>query len=240
MNINTFPLIVALAGQALIVSIFFYFIPESVSGMDVRVLDCVAVSVVFWLWAAPMCALSEGGKGEPDRQIGSIGVRLLAGVCYSLPVLLLVTYGVAAPLLGLPVISFKLQLLAQCLLLFALLVVMVYTGQIRRQVRRVRDTEAALTQGKTDVASAISHAVLVAVSTPGVPDDIRQQIRQFAEQCRYFTPSASAEAAAADNKIIADCETLGTELTDYAMNKERIDTLLERLRCDLEARRAAR
>lgn len=240
MNIRIFPLLVALAGQILIASVFFYFIPSEMMAANERALDFVVVSIAFWLWAVYFDATPINFKDKSQKQIGSLGVRLVTVGWYSTLAILFVIYNIIEKFVeDFPPVSFKIQLLVQCILLFFLLLAFLFTGEARRQTELVYNEEQALKAGKSNIKSVLNDTVIAAEESPGIPDEIKYRLKVIAEETRYISPSISPESVEIDKKIIKDCTYLRGAFTDYKLNKRDVESLIYSLGRNMSRRRKA-
>lgn len=237
-RLTIFSIIFALLGEAILASIFFYFIPDYVLPTDLRVLDFVVVSLVYLLWINLLLRPMIDLKDESQRQVAGLGIRWISKIIYSIAAVGLVIISLIYGWEGnLTPDMFKWFLLGQIVLFFLFFFGMLSVLMSEKKAKEVYDQEKVLKGAKNAIKVYISDLVYAAEDSKGVPEEVLRRLRELSSETRFISPSSTFEAQHADDKIIETCKRLEPALRDYEMNKGLIEQWLEQLERDLDRRR---
>ncbi|MDE6272578.1 MAG: hypothetical protein K2M31_06185 [Muribaculaceae bacterium] len=226
-----------------IVFIFWFFMgivpPEALSD-KVRILDAIVVSAVFSLLTLSMMSPMVNLKDPSHKQVGGLGIKWSVLGIYSVAAIVTVIgclgYSWAKHE---DIISFPIQLALQLFYLFFLLSGLLAAKSSADYTESVYREERKLKQGKADLKSAMSGLLRAAEDTPGVERSVITRIRSLSDDCRYVTPSDSAEARDLDFEIENQCALIKPALYDPELNKDFIERNLTLLERNFERRRKA-
>ena len=238
MKLNPLGIILALVGQALITCAFLLILPVSIfTGPENMWLDFTVVSIVYWLWVWVLGFAPVKADDPAQRAIGGLGIKWSAIMTYSV---LAVGFAVVAMFMAAngTFIPFKWQLLAQGIILFGFLLALFSSKKASDKTAQVYNDQQVKMGGKTDLKLALGDLLMAAEDNNAVPRDMVQRIQALSRDTRFISPSASAEAAAADERVLYDCDSLAAALADYSMNQQLATQLLSQLERDFRRRRA--
>ena len=237
MNIKVLSLLLGLFGQGLIAGIFFWIIPDSLPG-DVRWLDFIVISIVYWLWMWSFVTPPIDLNDRSQKQVGGLGQRWSAIGLYSFLAVLFVCYNLYAELSGdATALKFSLQLIIQAIFLFLLLGGLLISQGINQKTGSVYAYEQTLKAGKADLKASIQQLLYKSEDFNGVPAEVKERLKKIAAETRYITPSTSAACLALDSDIVRSCDMLRSYLADYEVNQKQISSLIDQLERDLNRRR---
>lgn len=237
-KLNVFSILLGLSGEAIIASVFFYFIPDHVLPDNIRILDFVVCTVAYGIWCLRFLRPVIKGNDASQKQIGGLGIRWIATLFYSLAAVIVVLYSLYSGWNGeLTADSFNVYLIIQIVLFFVFLFGIVAAMKSEDMTKKVYEREETRKAGKQEVRQTVGYLLMVAEDSAGIPDEIKKRLRTLSEETRFITPSTTGAAVVADNDIINDCKILGPALSAYDINKSMIERYLSQLERDITRRR---
>lgn len=238
MNFRIPALIIGLLGQILIAFAFYALIPYEILGADIRTLDFVVVSIVFWLWAVYLGVAPISLADKSQKQVGSLGVRLAFVGWYSVLALLFMLYNFTGIwTTDIPTMPFKGQLLVQCILLFFLIVGIFSSVMVKNKTESVYLQEQALTNTKKNLKKVMAEIERKANGRADLSTELRNKIFTLVRETRYISPSSLPEAKATDENILSTCEELLYQLGKIEINRNETGRLLEEIEATITYRK---
>lgn len=237
MKSRTLAIILSLLGQILILSIFLLIIPADIFGeKEVMWLDLFVVSIVYWLWA--LIAINPPiSHADPSAHlVGGLGIKWLSIIWYTTLSMITAITCVICTSQG-HYLEFKWQLSIQIIILFGLLISMASSRSASEKTSQVWRDQQQTKAGKRNLKFILSEIVASAEDIPGVPLEIQERLRTLAGECRFISPSTSAESASYEANIEDDCLRLRALFPDYEMNKQAIHELLLKTEHDFARRK---
>ena len=238
MKFNLFGAILALVGQALIACCFLIILPPALfTGPADMWLDFTVASVIYWLWIWVIGFAPVRADDPAQRAIGGLGIKWSAIITYSV---LAAGFVITAMLMaadGKP-IEFKWQILSQGSILFGFLLALLSSRSASQKTAQVFNDQQQKMAGKADIKFALQDVLTAAEDNNAVPRDVVGRLQTLSRDARFITPDASPAAAAADRRVLADCDALSAALFDYAANSRYATELLSQLERDFRRRRA--
>ncbi len=235
MKTNITSLILAIIGQALIITGFMLFrgnTPDNILWLNI-----VVTSIVFWLIAANFTFIQPVRLDDPaGKHAAGLGIRWGAVIWYAI---LAIGFMAVAGYLNYQTetISFKWQLMVQAILLFVMVGSLIASQSATDKAGQAYATEQQTMRGKMTIRQALSDLARVAEGTPGIPAEITGQIRHLSDETRYITPSQKTEALYADDRILDLASRLRPVLSAYDMNSQMIASLVSALSSELTERK---
>lgn len=233
-------IILACIGLGLIFIFFLLLFPYQQLGFERSVmwLDLGVVSIVYLSWVLN-ASIAPVRKDDPaQRGIGGLGIRLYGSLIYTILALgfIFLTIILSA---GDTIVEFKWQIMVQAIILFLFLGWLFSSGLASHKTAEVYEAEQEKKAGKADIKYAINN-VLEMAEDNGAPDYIVQRLREINGETRFISPSSSAMAMGADNKIVRECDNLRVALLDPQMNAQEIQQRVEQLDRNLRRRKEIR
>ncbi len=237
MNLSIISIILSLIGEGLIAFIFFFVIPDKTFIPEVRILDFVVVSIVYWLWTYNALKPAVDLRGKAHKQVGGLGIRWAAVTWYSILALLLIAVNIVLFLLDEEPMGFKSQICLQAVFLFLFGAALLASERSMEKTVQVAESDERIKVGKSTVKSAISNLLIEVEDMQGIPENVKGRLREILAETRYLTPSSSPSAKEADELIEEDCRILHASIYDYDMNRDAIEKLIGKLERDMQRRR---
>lgn len=237
MRIKPMAIVLGLTGQAIIALAFFYLIPEGFLESDVRILNFIIASIIYWLWGGNLCIAPVDMDDPSRRQVSSLGIKWWAICWYTFFAGVFMIVNICMAGSEHPPLSFSVQLIVQCAFLFLFAVAAYTSSQTAEHAHDVYLAEQRTKSGKEGIKQALDALTEAAFSSSDVPADIRRRLEALAVDTRYISPSGSSAAIEADRSVIADCNSLRPAFLDYEMNKEEILKGMTRLERHFKRRR---
>ncbi|MBR5240399.1 MAG: hypothetical protein IKW05_00530 [Muribaculaceae bacterium] len=164
------------------------------------------------------------GKGkEEQKSVASLGMKLTFTILYTILVFTIILLGKIIPEL-----TFKLQLIIQCvLLLFFLFVVM---GIIAAGDRASKTQESIdiKNEGKNNIKAAINQLNAKIYEKADIDTEISSIIKRLTEDIRFLSPSSNSEAVKLEKDLIDEIKSVEIAFSNYELNKDRIHNGLKK------------
>lgn len=239
MNLKTTGWLLAIFGQILIILCFFVFFNLSdLIGSANCWLDCIVLSLIYWLWISDFFRHPIDLDDPSGKQAAGLGLRWSCIIFYSVCAGAVAIAGIVMEVSGMS-FPFKWQLLAQLLILFIALAWLYIASSTTTFAGKVYEKEQQKMSGKVNLRYTLSELAEASVTNIGVPTDIVDRIAKLKEDTRYISPSSSMEASSLDSKIENEANALRLTLMDYKLNKDRATTLLTDLERHFAQRKQA-
>lgn len=236
---NTFlSAIMLIFGLSLIGYLSFVCIPESLFTQEVRILDSVAIAVVFGLWMYTFWKRPVNLKDKSSKEVGGLGLKWTTITIYSILTLLFIGITIYVKLKNGNSLSFEWQALIQGVFLFILLGGLIAGSSAESQVKQVYNDEQRKKEGKRLIKTALTSLNYAVEDNPKLPRELKDTISRIASEGRFITPSDDGMAIEMDERVITECENIKAALYDYEMNKEEVARYVGQLERDLQRRRS--
>lgn len=238
MKLRIFAATLALLGQFIILSLFLWVFPEGTAfgSESIKWLDFGVLSIAYWLWMGGMCFYSINEKGESQKWVAAMGIRISSVFWYTTIALLFAIICLWINATGEGYISFPWQIGTQAVILFLFLVGILLSGKSASQAEKVYYEEKEKKAGKIGVKGAVSELLFTA-EDKDFPPYLTQRIREISDETRFLTPSSDAAAKALERKIETECREAATMGYDFNMNKDRIEDLVASIARNLQRRK---
>ena len=215
-------LLLFLFGEAIIIASFILFGKNTPS--NILILNIIISSLVFGLfffgYSAPWIDL----KDKTQKQVGSLGVSWLFIWLY---------FFLAAGLLiagyFVPELTFKVQLVFHCALLFLFLLGQYAASRSAAKVAEVYEQETKNRDGINDMKAAMRQLKNKMAELNGLPEWFTQRVDAFDEGVRFLSPTNSKEACELEKSFVEIVNGLLFAITDFSMNEAQIESTLKKL-----------
>ena len=206
-------------GVAIIVIAFVVLGKDKIAD-DVLVLDTVVSVIVYSLFFIDVLVPWVDFGDPSQRRVGNLGIRWFFTIIYDIAAIGFMVYCLMyqqpEP------VSFKVQIIVQAVLLFLLLMGLMFAKGSEEKVAEVHAEEREKLDNRDYVKRVLSQLNNEATLANGLPDDVRKQISDLADDARFMAPNNADEAADLDNQIVSASESIRVALADYEMNKDDI------------------
>jgi hypothetical protein len=179
--------------------------------------------LVYWLlfcnFRAPWIDLKDSTK----KQIGAIGISWFATWFYAIAA---IGFMLAANLAtGL---SFNIQLIVHCGLLFFLLMWLLLSRHSGGKIAGVFNEQTAHRSGILEMKKATAALKDKISDTAGLPSGFIQRVYAIDESLRFISPTENAEAHELERSFVETVNAIRFALQDYSLNAAQIESNLKK------------
>lgn len=239
MQIRILTILLSLAAEAILATVFFVLIPPETLPADIRWLDFGVMTVVNIVYVLNIFFPFVDTTDRSHKEVGALGIRWAStGLYTSLAFLFMLGNIIYASQNFSRAMSFGLQATIQAALLLFFFCGIVASTAAMEKTKEVYMREKIVKAGKADIRAAVAQVLAVAEDAPDIPGELTDRIRRISSDTRYISPTVSPESMKADKNIISDCDALEASLTDYKINREQVESQLARLERDLHRRKS--
>ncbi|MCD8044195.1 MAG: hypothetical protein LUH10_14170 [Tannerellaceae bacterium] len=215
-------LLLLLFGEAIIIVAFILFggdTANNIFGLNLGV-SLFVFGLLSLNYGAPWIDL----KDNTQKQIGALGINWFVISTYAfVTVLTMILSNVVWEL------SFKLQLILQCVWLFLLLLGMSASRYASDKVNTVYVQEAKNRRGIQEMRTAMRQLKDKIVDLDGLPQPFLHRINALEENLRFISPSNNSEAYELEQSFVETTDSIKFAISDYSMNEERVESDLKKL-----------
>ncbi len=229
-RLSTLNWITLVAGVAIIVICFFMLgdgLARDIFWLDM-IVSVIVYCLLFFRTVRPMIDLND----ETGRDVGSLGLNWTSVLLYSIIAIVLMI------VLQLNEVEFKYQILSQVILAFLLLIAQLVSSGISSKTAEVYHAEKKLKSGLERLRREIRSLERSAMTTPGLPAQIHQQISDINSQLRYLSPSDNPEATELEEEMSDQILRIKSLCSDYEVNAEMIAGSFDMVRQLLKERKS--
>lgn len=210
-----------LFGEAIIITAFILFRGETPT--NILVLNIVVGSLVYGLfflnYGAPWIDL----KDKSQKQVGALGIGWFTTWLYAISAIVTMVAGYFVP--GL---TFTVQLIIHCVLLFFLLLGMWFSNHAAGKVEEVYHAETQSRNGINEMKTAMRNLKDRMNDLNGLPEQFRQRINSLEENLRFISPSNNSEAYRLEHSFVETIDEIRFAVSDYSMNEEQLENCLKK------------
>ena len=208
-----------LFGEAILITAFILFRGNTPN--EILVLNMVVSTIVYVLlflnFRAPWIDL----KDKSQKQVGAIGISWFVAWSYAIA-------AVAVMLLA-SELSFNIQLIIHCVLLFFLLLGIFLVHHASDKVKEVYQIETTNRNPIVEMKKAMQNLKDKISETADLPDAFIQRINALEEGLRFISPTENSEAEEMERAFIQITNELRFAISDFSMNEEQITNNLKKL-----------
>lgn len=191
-------------------------------GNDVLTMNII-VSLLVWgtVFAGiglPWIDLSD----KSQKRVGSLGMFWVFSSLYAVAAIVWMVVGAHLDL------SFNLQLLGHCVLLFFFIMGMAMAKRSSEKVAEVYKKETVEKKGVVDIRKALAALKESTFTANGVPEDVVDRISKMCDEARFMAPSNNDEAHDMEAEIVSLTEGISSAFFNYKMNEASIQQKLSR------------
>jgi hypothetical protein len=210
-----------LFGEIILIAAFVLFrgkTPDNILVMNIAVSTIVYI-LFFFNYSAPWIDL----KDKSQKQIGAIGISWFVTWFYAVAAIaVMLAANVAIEL------SFNVQLIIHCVLLFFLALGILLSRHSSDRVREIYQTETAGRNGILEMKKAMRILKDKTGEMAGLPETFTQRINSLEENLRFISPANSSEADELEFTFVETVNAIRFALTDYSLNAEHIESNLKK------------
>lgn len=229
MNTKTFLTIAALLLGEVVIVLGFILLLGPWMPTSVLVLDIIVSTIIYFSFFGNVFTPLVDFKDRSQRKVGVLGVRWTTIWIYAILAIAVMVVGFFVPL------SFTIQILAQLLLLFILIMGIVSSISVAEKTADVYQSEN-LRRNSLEEVKRVMRQLSASANMSNAPDDVRQRIDALTDAVRYLSPSDSQEALAAENYIRSIASELAMSLRTDS-NSEYVLQLLSQCETSLQERK---
>ena len=210
-----------LFGEAILITAFVLLrggTPDNILVLNI-VVSTIIYALFFLNYHAPWIDLND----KTQKQIGAIGIGWFSVGFYAvaaIAVMLLanLTFN----------LSFTVQLVIHCVLLFFLLLGVLFSHNSSGKVQEIYERETANRNGILEMKKAMLALKDKISATAGLPDSFIQRINKLEESLRFNSPAGNSEAYELEQSFVDAINSIRFALTDYSLNAEQIENNLNK------------
>jgi len=222
MNKKILSWLLLLFGEAIIIAAFILFrgeMPTNILVLNITV-SSILYGLFFFTYRIPWINTEE----KSQKQIGSLGISWLATWIYALFAIGVIVVGYF-----LPELTFKIQLVIHCGLLFLLLMWLLLAQRSADKVQEVFQQQTQNRSGINEMKTAMQSLKDKINVTDGLPEYFTKQIDMIEENLRFISPADNSEAYGLENSFVEIVNEINFAVTDFSMNEERIENNIKKL-----------
>lgn len=212
--------IALLGGEAIIIAAFILF--RGGLANNILILNIVVSSLIYELFfidiLIPWIDLSD----KSQKKIGSLGVRWFFTWLYAIAAVSVMLVGNLSFEW-----SFSVQIISHCILLFFLVLGFVASITSSDKVKEVYSQETFNRNGILDMKKAVKNLKDKANILSDLPIIFINRINLLDDDLRFISPSNSNEAYELERTFIDTIDEITSEISNYTMNEEAIETNLK-------------
>jgi hypothetical protein len=210
-----------LFGEAILIASFVLFrgeTPDNILVMNI-VVSTIVYALLFFNYRAPWIDL----KDKSQKQIGAIGISWFVAWFYAIAAIVVML--AANLVLGL---SFTVQLIIHCVLLFFLVLGILLSLRASDKVAEIYQTETANRSGILEMKKAMRILKDKISETAGLPETFIQRVNSLEESLRFISPTDNSEAYELEYSFVETVNTVRFALNDYSLNAEQVENNLKK------------
>jgi hypothetical protein len=214
---NILSWLLLLFGEAIIIAAFVLFrgsMPD-----NILVLNIIVSSLVYGLFFCNFRAPWIDLKDKTQKQIGAIGISWFAMWFYviaAIGFMLIANHAYE--------LSFTVQLLVHCGLLFLLLLFVLLSKHSSDKVAEIHAQQTTNRNGILEMKKAMLALKDKISETVGLPDSFVQKINSLEESLRFISPTENSEAHELERSFVETIDAIRFALQNYSLNAEQIDS----------------
>jgi hypothetical protein len=218
---NLLSWLLLLFGEAIIVAAFILFrgnTPDNILVMNI-VVSSLIYGLFFCNFRIPWIELKDKSK----KQIGAIGISWFAAWFYAIAA---IAFMLCANLVY--ELSFTIQLIVHCVLLFFLFLLALLSGRSAGKVEEVYQQETRNRMGISEMKKAMQALQDKISETAGLPTNFTQRVNLIEGSLRFISPAETNEAYDLERSFVETIDAIRFALQDYSLNAEQIDKNLSK------------
>ena len=218
---NILSWLLLLFGEAIIIAAFILF--RGSMPNNILVLNIVVCSLIYGLLFCNFCAPWIDLKDKTQKQIGAMGISWFAVWLYAITAIGFMFVANFAYEL-----TFTVQLIVHCGLLFFLLLWMLLSRHSANKVAEVYHEQTTNRNGILEMKKAMLALKDKISDSENLPDSFVQKVNSLEESLRFISPTENTEAHDLENSFVKTIESIRFALQDYSLNAEQIENSLKK------------
>jgi hypothetical protein len=218
---NLLSWLLLLFGEAIIIAAFILFRGNTPD--DILVMNIVVSSLIYGLFFCNFRVPWIELKDKSKKQIGAIGISWFAAWLYAIAA---IAFMLCANLVY--ELSFTIQLIVHCILLFFLFLLVLLSGRSADKVAEVYQQETQKRNGISEMKKAMQALKDKISETAGLPTNFTQQVNGLEEGLRFISPTENSEAYDLERSFVETIDAIRFALQDYSLNAEQIENNLKK------------
>jgi hypothetical protein len=218
---NILSWLLLLFGEAIIIAAFILFggnTPDNILVMNI-VVSSLVYGLFFYNFRAPWIDLQD----KSQKETGAIGISWFAVWFYAIAAVgVMLAANLAYEL------SFTVQLLIHCGLLFFLVLWLLLSRHSAGKVAEIYHEQTANRNGILAMRKAMLALKDKISDTAGLPDNFVQKVNSLEENLRFISPTENNEAHDLENSFVKTIESIRFALQNYSLNAEQIESNLKK------------
>jgi hypothetical protein len=218
---NLLSWLLLLFGEAIIVAAFILFrgnTPDNILVMNI-VVSSLIYGLFFCNFRIPWIDLKDKSK----KQTGAIGISWFATWFYAIAAIAVM---LCANLVY--ELSFTVQLIVHCVLLFFLFLLVLLSGRSAGKVAEVYQAETLNRNGISEMKKAMRDLRDKISETAGLPTDFTQRVKFLEAALQFISPAENDEAYDLERSFVETIHAIRFALQDYSLNAEQINKNLSK------------
>ncbi|MDR1526710.1 MAG: hypothetical protein LBS46_03440 [Dysgonamonadaceae bacterium] len=218
---NILSWLLLLFGEAIIIAAFILFRGNTPD--NILLLNLVVSSLVYGLFFCNFRTPWIDLQDKHQKRVGAIGISWFAMWLYAIAAI-----GVMLATNFAYELSFALQLLIHCGLLFFLFLFVLLSRYSSDKVAAVYLDQTANRHGISEMQKAMLALTDQISDTADLPDRFVQKVYSLEESLRFISPTENAEAHELENSFVRTIDSIRFALQDYSLNAEQIENNLKK------------
>ena len=221
-NKRIFSWLLALFGEAIIITAFILFrgnTPNNILILNIAV-SSIVYALFFINYSVPWIDL----KDKSQKQIGVLGISWFATWIYAI-----FAIGTIVTAYFVPLLTFTVQLIIHCTLLFFLLMFMLLSRYSAGKVAEVYKEETKNRNGINEMKTAMRQLKDKMNDLSELPEMFIQRINTLEDNLRFISPSGNSEAHDFENSFIETVSKIKIAIPNYSLNEEQIENNVKKL-----------
>ena len=209
-------------GEAIIITAFILFrgnTPDDILTMNI-IVSSLVYGLFFFNYGTPWIDL----KDKSQKQVGAMGINWFAAFSYAI-----FAIGVIVISSFVYELSFTVQLIIHCVLLFFLLLSLLFSRISAGKVQEVYQQEVKNRGGINEMKVAINSLKDKMNELSDIPESFTQRINALEENVRFISPANNNEAYDLERSFAKTVNDIKFAISDFSMNEERIESNLNKI-----------